>query len=119
MKLKLVIALLSVAACTGLFAVEMDKIAAYPVPFNPKKQNRITIGYPSGVTGPAVYNIKIEIYDINGDRVASRSGSQFPLYWNGRNDSGRYVRPGMYIIKVVAENDSEYGKKNIRILVNY
>lgn len=117
MKLKLVIVLLLISVCNTLFAVEMDKIAAYPVPFNPKKHQRITIGEPSVVL--AGYNIKIEIFDINGDLVTKRTGSQFPVYWNGRNDSGRYVKPGMYIIKVVAENDNEYGRKTIRILVNY
>ncbi|HOP28263.1 MAG TPA: FlgD immunoglobulin-like domain containing protein [Spirochaetota bacterium] len=117
MKLKLMIVLLLISVCNTLFAVEMDKIAAYPVPFNPKKHQRIIIGEPSVVL--AGYNIKIEIFDINGDLVTKRTGSQFPVYWNGRNDSGRYVKPGMYIIKVVAENDNEYGRKTIRILVNY
>ena len=119
MKLKFVIVFFLISACTLLFAIDMGKIVAYPVPFNPKKQNRLTIGYPSGVAGAADYNVKIEIFDINGDLVTKKNGSQFPLYWNGRNDSGRYVKPGMYIIRVAAENDSEYGKKNIRILVNY
>jgi hypothetical protein len=123
MKTKLIIAILMISVCNTLFAIDMDKIAAFPVPFNPKKHNRIAVGYPAGVTGNANYNIKIEIFDINGDFVAKRTGVQFPVYWNGRNDSGRYVKPGMYIIKVVAESDSagynEHGKKNIRILVNY
>lgn len=119
MKLKLVVAILLISGCAGLFAIDMDKVVAYPVPFNPKKQSRITIGDPTGTIGATAYSIKIEIFDINGDLVTKKSGSQFPLYWNGRNDSGRYVRPGMYIIRVVAENDNDYGKKNIRILVNY
>jgi flagellar hook assembly protein FlgD len=119
MKIRLLTALLIIFISNTLFAIDMDKIAAYPVPFNPKKINKITVGYPAGVTGNADYNIKIEIFDINGDFVAKRTGSQFPVYWNGRNHSGRYVKPGMYIIKVVAENDNEYGRKTIRILVNY
>lgn len=117
MKIRFLTALFIFIICNTLYAIEMDKIVAYPVPFNPKKHQRITIGEPS-VTLPG-YNIKIEIFDINGDFVAKRTGSQFPVFWNGRNDSGRYVKPGMYIIKVVAENDNEYGKKTIRILVNY
>ncbi|HOP62503.1 MAG TPA: hypothetical protein PK358_07480 [Spirochaetota bacterium] len=117
MKVRFFIIVLIISVCSGLFAIDMNKIVAYPVPFNPKKQNRITIGDPSAVL--AGYNVKVEIFDINGDIVLKRHGSQFPVYWNGRNGSGRYVKPGMYIIRVVAENDSEYGKKNIRILVNY
>ena len=92
----------------------MKDVIAFPVPFNPKKQNRLEI---SGVVFTG--SIKVVIFDINGDIVIKKRGSQFPVYWNGRNGSGRYVKPGLYIIRVVAENDSEYGKKNIRILVNY
>jgi flagellar hook assembly protein FlgD len=117
MKIRFLTALFIFIICNTLYAIEMDKIVAYPVPFNPKKHQRITIGEPSVILSG--YNIKIEIFDINGDFVAKRTGSQFPVFWNGRNDSGRYVKPGMYIIKVVAENDNEYGKKTIRILVNY
>ncbi len=117
MKIRLLTALLIIFISNTLFAIDMDKIAAYPVPFNPKKHQKISVGEPSVIL--AGYNIKIEIFDINGDFVAKRTGSQFPVYWNGRNDSGRYVKPGMYIIKVVAENDNEYGRKTIRILVNY
>ncbi len=123
MKLKLIVGILLISVCNTLFAIDMDKIAAFPVPFNPKKSNRITVGYPAGVTGTVNYNVKIEIFDINGDFVAKRTGSQFPVYWNGRNGSGRLVKPGMYIIKVTAESDSagynEHGIKTIRILVNY
>lgn len=118
MKIRFLTALFIFILCNTLYAIEMDKIAAYPVPFNPKKHNKIRVDDPSG-TVTNTYNIKIEIFDINGDFVAKRTGAQFPVYWNGRNDSGRYVKPGMYIIKVTAENDTEYGKKTIRILVNY
>jgi len=119
MKIRFLAVLLAVSVCNTLFAIDMDEIAAYPVPFNPKKHNRITVGYPAGVAGAVDYSVKIEIYDINGDFVSKRTGSRFPVFWNGRNDSGRYVKPGMYIIKVTAENENDYGRKTIRILVNY
>ncbi|HOK91843.1 MAG TPA: T9SS type A sorting domain-containing protein [Spirochaetota bacterium] len=102
-----------------LYAGELDNICAYPVPFNPKKHSRLTIGYPSGFAGGTNYNVKVEIFDINGDLVIKKNSSSFPLYWNGRNSTGRHVKPGLYILKVVAENDNTYWKKNIRILVNY
>ncbi len=119
MKIKCMIAFFLVFICTEIFALDMDNIVAYPVPFNPKKHSRLTIGYPSGSPGATDYSVKVEIFDINGDLVTKRSGSQFPVYWNGRNNSGRYVKPGMYIIRVEAVNDNDYGRKNIRILINY
>lgn len=103
------------------YAYDMKNIAAYPVPFNPQK-NALTIGTP-GLTSAVPHSIRIEIYDINGDSVIKKSASQFPVYWNGRNSSGRFVKPGLYIVKIEIDDDidqkGDYGKKVIRILVDY
>ncbi len=119
MKNRLLAAALIISASSGLFAIDMDKIVAYPVPFNPKK-TVLKIDNPSS-PGASTHTIHVEIFDINGDLVTRKNSSSLPVIWNGRNNSGRYVRPGMYIIKVEAENSTtgDYGKKNIRILVNY
>ncbi|HNX24608.1 MAG TPA: FlgD immunoglobulin-like domain containing protein [Spirochaetota bacterium] len=99
------------------YAFDIKGIAAYPVPFNPQKKT-LTIGFPGASS--SVHKIKVVIYDINGDLVIEKSGSQVPLYWNGRNSSGRHVKPGLYILKVeVDDDDGTYGKKIIRILVDY
>jgi flagellar hook assembly protein FlgD len=96
----------------------MAGVRAYPVPFNPNVTPNMTIDYP-GVT--LAGTVKINIYDINGDLMLSASSSNsLGFTWNGRNDKGRLVAPGMYIIKVeIQNNDGTYGKKLIRILINY
>ncbi len=101
----------------SLYAFDMTNIIAYPVPFNPQKK-KLNIGYAPPAVGS--HSIKIGIYDINGDSVIKKTGNSFPLVWNGRNSSGKFVKPGLYIIKVeVDDDDGDYGKKIIRILVDY
>lgn len=103
----------------NVYSMDMKNIIAFPVPFNPKIHNNIEIGNkPATSVGP-IDKVKIEIYDINGDSVFKRDYSSLNVYWNGRNNSGKIVRPGLYIIKVTLENSATgaYGKKIIRILV--
>jgi len=98
------------------YAYDMKNIVAYPVPFNPLNKI-LTIGTP-GVSEPHI--VKIEIYDVNGDTVIQKSGSGIPFLWNGRNSSGRFVKPGFYMIKIEFDDETgDYGKKMIRILVDY
>ena len=97
----------------SVIAYDMKNIIAYPVPFNPKKS-------VLKIDNPDSYSLEVKIYDINGDIVCSKSGSSDPVIWNGRDENGRYVKPGLYLIKVTAENAAgDYGKKIIRILVDY
>ena len=115
-KLKTFAALLVLVAIpfVSVNAYDMKNVVAGPVPFNPKKDMVLNI------FNPDFYNLEISIYDINGDLVYTKSGSTNPVIWNGRDSSGRHVKPGFYIIKVVAENaGGNYGKKTIRILVDY
>ena len=86
----------------------------------------LTIADKNDITSTRINNedinsVKLDIFDINGDRVISKNLSSLPAKWNGRNSRGIRVKPGLYIIKVVVENTAEatYGKKIIRILVNY
>ena len=128
MKLKKIIfiTLLLVCCNTVYAAITADDIIAYPVPFNPKEKT-LTIGTKasSTVTLSSPYSIKVSIYDINGDLIIQKSASG-NIHWNGRNKSGRIVKPGLYILKVEIENisnlsgnSSEYIKKIIRILIDY
>jgi len=120
MKTRLMTFFISIVLSAGAgYSADMKYVVAYPVPFNPRS-NVLTIGYPSSHSGVTSYNVKVEIFDINGDRVAEKKRSLLPLKWNGRNSGGRMVKPGMYILKVTLENDEgDYGKKIIRILVDY
>ncbi len=105
--------------CVPVYSLDMKALVAYPVPYDPGK-GVLTIGYPLGHGGATAFNIKVAIYDINGDLVVEKSRSQLPLKWNGRNKSGRRVKRGMYILKVTVENDEGvYGRKILRILVDY
>jgi hypothetical protein len=113
-----------VFTCTEiLWAVQADKLIAYPVPFNPRKGERVLkIGF--GAPEPATsYRIKLEVFDVNGDLVFNRKYTGvMPVYWNGYNDSGNLVKPGLYLLKVGIEGtgaDHSQGKKIIRILINY
>jgi hypothetical protein len=100
--------------CNTLYA----DIIAYPVPFNPKKYT-LTIEPKPALSGTG-YSAKVTIHDINGDLIIQKSASGQTIKWNGRNKSGRIVKPGLYILKVEIENDaSEYVKKIIRILIDY
>ncbi|MBN2038546.1 MAG: T9SS type A sorting domain-containing protein [Spirochaetes bacterium] len=120
--LNILIIFLFLINLTGtIFALDMDDIVAYPVPFNPGIHNNLRIGYKPGVTSTDPVNkIKIEIFDINGDTVLTREYTSLNAVWNGRNSKGKLVKSGMYIIKVSMENinTGAYGQKMIRILVN-
>jgi len=103
---------------SAAFSLSLDDTIAFPVPFNPNKHSYLTIR-----SSASADSIDVVIYDINGDKVLSRHYSTFAsdnIKWNGRNGSGRKVKPGLYIIKITAEDsDGSYGKKIIRILVDY
>lgn len=114
MKTKIITSIIFLLFARSLHAYDMKNIYAWPVPFNPRKHSVININNPSSDS------MKITVYDVNGDMVTEKSGSSSPLIWNGRNSSGRLVKPGLYIIKVEVENSTgDYGKKMIRILVDY
>lgn len=102
------------------YSLQVNNIIAYPVPFNPRLQV-LKIGYKPDVTPDAVDIVKIEIFDINGDSVFFRDYSSLsnPVIWNGYNNAGRRVKPGLYIIKVTVENSQsgERGSKIIRIVI--
>jgi len=104
------------------FAIDATNIIAYPVPFNPVNGSvkYLTINDLQGTSLDA-NSIKIEIFDINGSSLFSKSYTSFPVIWNGRKSDGDYVKPGTYIIKVQAEDTTGYAfaVKKIQIVVIY
>jgi hypothetical protein len=102
------------------FPINISDVIAYPVPFNPKIHKNLNIAKKPGHDAGIINKVKIEIFDINGDQVLSGNYSNIPVLWNGRNDKGKLVGPGLYIIKVILENSTtgEYKQKIIRILIN-
>jgi len=110
----------------GSQSYNYNKLIAYPVPFKPRVHQKLTVGWGNPEPGPQNGNIKMQIYDINGDTVLNRNISSLPYYWNGRNGSGRMVSPGLYILKIEVEDlrpapgddgYKKYSKKIIRIIV--
>jgi flagellar hook assembly protein FlgD len=114
------------ACCNSLYGLTANDIIAYPVPFNPN-QNTLIIGTKVSGLSLAGYSVNVSIYDINGDFIIKKTASG-NIKWNGRNNNGRIVKPGLYILKVEIENystdptdsgKSDYIKKIIRILIDY
>jgi hypothetical protein len=74
-----------------------EKLIAYPVPFNPVSETLQLKYEPTRSSG----SVRVEIFDINGDKVLSRTHSAISDFkWKGYNDEGRRVSTGLYIIKV-------------------
>ena len=97
-----------------LHGFDIKNVAAYPVPFDPRK-GVMKIDDP-GDPFAASDNVKVTVFDINGDVVRVVSGT----IWNGRRSNGEYVKPGLYILKVeINDNAGGYWKKLIRVLVKY
>lgn len=93
------------------YSINLSDVYAFPVPFIPHIHKFLTIKISDAT------HAKCSIYDINGDVVKKLSGTA-NIIWNGRNDDGEIVAPGLYIIKIELEGiGGEYKKKIIRILV--
>ncbi len=100
--------------CSGALALDMSGVRAYPVPYNPARGTLTIDQLPTAIQN------RIQIFDINGDLVFDRSYAATTILWGGRNNSGRVVKPGLYIIRITSDDGSGgYGKKLIRILVDY
>jgi hypothetical protein len=73
--------------------------APYPNPFS----NSVHLGFTAGQLGP----VRLEVYTIIGQRVrALISGEAGPLAsssltWDGRDDAGRAVPDGLYLVRLV------------------
>jgi hypothetical protein len=67
--------------------------------------------------------VYLEIYDLNGlrvrliERVVSSGG--YSEVWNGRNDSGEVVAPGLYILRISTKADDASDARTRLISVAY
>lgn len=114
----IILSIFAMVSVDVLFALDLDNIIAYPVPFNPK-YHKLNIANKPGTTLPADINrVDIKIHDINGDLVFSRQYTGIPIIWNGYNNRGKRAKPGLYIIRVQVETlTGEQGIKIIRIVI--
>lgn len=103
---------------------------ATPNPFTPNNDgiNDITriefflgnIAEPRDKIGGQVRKVSVKIYDLTGklvrDLYESASGSyafiaENSIEWDGKNNDGKTVRPGVYIYQIVVDSDN--GGENI------
>jgi hypothetical protein len=64
----------------------------------------------SQFAGPT--GVEVDLFDLGGRRVrrlvsAQRSAGAYSESWDGRNDQGTLVAPGLYLLRVGVEADSE------------
>jgi uncharacterized repeat protein (TIGR01451 family) len=78
----------------GEAAVVLEsQFLVYPDPFDPKSAVRGTLKFANAPPGA-----KVRIYTTRGLRVwEGGPSSGFMIEWNGRNEGGRLVAPGLYL----------------------
>jgi len=72
-------------------------VSAYPNPFNPETTVRYTL--------PGRAHVRIDIYDLRGERVATlvdrdQDAGAFTVTWKGRDDRGTSVGSGVYFARL-------------------
>ena len=107
-------------------ASNLENIFCYPNPFSPYTgEGKLNIQYQ--LTKDA--GIKITIYNLIGDVVytktyekgisdISKAGQgSYEIEWDGKNNDGRYVADGGYILQIKADDGSNIVVKYIKIKV--
>lgn len=113
-------------------------VKANPNPFTPNDdgvndQTNIefflgNVAEPKNEIGSQLRNISIKIYDLTGrlikDLYSSNTGayafiSDNGIKWDGRDNNGKIVRPGLYLFQIIIDSDN--GGENITktIVVSY
>ena len=69
---------------------------------------------------PCAGTVTIGIYDVHGRKIATLQRKQSPagqhsLVWNGKDDVGVPVIPGMYVLKVDIDSGPSILKKLIKM----
>jgi len=85
---------------------DAPKPIAYPNPFRPKLHNAVTIDYISEKS--TVY-----IFDSSGKRVRFFSANELrggAVIWDGKNEDGKLVAPGLYYYMVKDKKNIAKGK---------
>lgn len=75
-----------------------------PNPFNAELEIRFNL--------PRSERIVVEVYDISGRLMRTLSNDILPagvhrLHWNGENDTGRSVSPGLYLIRLISDTETD------------
>ena len=86
---------------------EINLLQNYPNPFNP----HTTIVYQIPVPG----HVRLRIFNILGEEVRTlidkhQSAGNYALVWNGRDNSGREVAAGIYLLQMRTKNFAQTKK---------
>ena len=84
-------------------APDLKFLSAYPNPFNPQTTIHFTVGRPE--------QVRVAVFDINGKLVRTLADQVFEtgaqeLSWQGRDNSGRAVGSGTYIVVVSGQEQT-------------
>ncbi len=79
------------------------KAVAYPNPFRPKTDRRVTFTVPEQV---GASGLEIKVYTSDGELVKKLDSPS----WDGRNEAGVLVASGVYLFRVKTDKDSAVGR---------
>jgi hypothetical protein len=87
-----------------------ELLGNFPNPFNP------TTTITFNLTAEDVKNVKIEIYNLKGQKVKqlvneTLSAGQYSIVWNGDDESGKSVSSGLYFYKLNVNGKTKAVKK--------
>ncbi len=102
--------------------LELTNLAGGPNPFAPNGNGRFErFQLLYSLSQPAT--VRINIFNLAGKEVYKAEGipqgaGDHIFSWDGRDRSGRLVRPGLYLIAILAENQQNKAPARGRILVS-
>ncbi len=104
----------------------LKNLFCYPNPFSPFTNNgKLYIQYQLEKN----VDLRIVIYTLTGDVVYSKSYEKgienitragqgtYQIEWDGKNNDGRYVADGGYILQIIANDGNVIIKKFVKILI--
>ena len=105
----------------------LDAVSLAPNPFTPNgDQINDVLAVEYNVLALSVARpIEIAVYDLAGRRVRTlhdgpeQTGRYEDKSWDGRDEEGKIVPPGMYIVRIVVEGDSQQEEQSRAVAVVY
>jgi len=102
-----------VISTTGIPTGPLVSVEAKPNPFSPNGDGLFDEAFISYFVAKIAYPqpVSVKIYNLNGDRIRTLRDQKDPAFsyeipWDGRDDSGDLVSPGVYIYQVRVNTDS-------------
>ena len=78
-------------------------VACYPNPCNPRTTVEVTVPESVAARAAAGARLEVAVFDLQGRRVATLVRDMLPegrhgVTWDGRDDAGRAVASGVYLV---------------------